>query len=209
MKKLIGLYFVIALMTFIFLAISVSQTPYFPWDLSFSRFIQKISFTPAIAVLTLLSNLGYGPVVDIWMGGLIILFALFNKRRESLALVFLAALESVFFFGLTKLINRPRPSSSLIHVVKHIGISGFPSGHVMLYTMVFGFLAYLSLKIRSKHLRLFLTVPCLLVIVSIGVARIYSGEHWPSDVLGAYLLGSLGLIVTVVFYEWSRRYFKR
>jgi undecaprenyl-diphosphatase len=45
------------------------------------------------------------------------------------------------------------------------------------------------------------------LIVLIGVSRIYLGEHWASDVLGSYLLGSLTLVVIIQFYLWGKTRF--
>jgi undecaprenyl-diphosphatase len=47
-------------------------------------------------------------------------------------------------------------------------------------------------------------------IALVGLSRIYLGEHWASDVLGAYLLGSLSLAATVALYRWGKtRFFVR
>ena len=37
-----------------------------------------------------------------------------------------------------------------------------------------------------------------------GVSRIYQGQHWFSDVMGAYLLGSVWLALTIKFYRWGK-----
>lgn len=209
MKILVRTYLIIAVPAFIFLAYLANQIPYFSWDLQISRTVQQVSFSPLISLFTWLTNLGYGPTVTYWIGGLVVLLFLVRKKLESLTIVFIAALESVFFFSLTRIVHRSRPSPDLIHVVNHLGISGFPSGHVMTYSMVFGFLLYLSLKIPNRYLKWLAVFFCSSVIVLIGIARIYSGEHWPSDILGAYLLGSIGLIIAIYLYQWSKRKFSR
>jgi membrane-associated phospholipid phosphatase len=43
--------------------------------------------------------------------------------------------------------------------------------------------------------------------IFIGASRIYLGAHWASDVLAAYLLGSLTLIVTIQIYLWGKTRF--
>jgi undecaprenyl-diphosphatase len=40
--------------------------------------------------------------------------------------------------------------------------------------------------------------------VMMGLSRIYQGQHWFSDVMGAYLLGSLWLALTIWIYRWGK-----
>ncbi len=46
-----------------------------------------------------------------------------------------------------------------------------------------------------------------LLIALIGLARVYSGEHWFSDVVGGYLFGSIWLVLTIRFYDWGKSRF--
>jgi len=49
-----------------------------------------------------------------------------------------------------------------------------------------------------------------LLVLLIGISRIYVGEHWASDVLGAYLLGTLTLVAIIQLYRWGKpRFFLR
>jgi undecaprenyl-diphosphatase len=45
------------------------------------------------------------------------------------------------------------------------------------------------------------------LVILIGISRIYVGEHWASDVLGAYLLATLTLVAVIWFYRWGKTRF--
>jgi undecaprenyl-diphosphatase len=42
------------------------------------------------------------------------------------------------------------------------------------------------------------------MVAMIGASRIYVGQHWASDVVGAYLLGSVWLALSVLIYRWGK-----
>jgi membrane-associated phospholipid phosphatase len=42
------------------------------------------------------------------------------------------------------------------------------------------------------------------MVALIGLSRIYVGQHWASDVLAAYLLGSVWLSLSILFYRWGK-----
>ena len=105
-------------------------------------------------------------------------------------------------------VGRPRPSKDLVRVVHSLSENSFPSGHVVHYVTFYGFLFY----VFFTHLRhgmwrnAALSLLAILVLM-IGPSRVYMGEHWPSDVGGAYLVGSLWLAVEIVAYlELKARY---
>jgi len=65
------------------------------------------------------------------------------------------------------------------------------------------FLSYTLLKERVVW-RSTLLIVLAFFVATIGVSRIYLGAHWFSDVLGAYLLGSLWLGACVMIYRWGK-----
>jgi membrane-associated phospholipid phosphatase len=106
------------------------------------------------------------------------------------------------------LIQRPRPTANLVHVFRILNSYSFPSGHVMFYVVFFGFLFFLAFALLKPSLvRNLLLLFFAVMILLIGVSRIYLGQHWASDVLGAYLLGSLTLVANIVFYRWGKSRF--
>jgi membrane-associated phospholipid phosphatase len=107
-----------------------------------------------------------------------------------------------------QMVGRPRPSADLVTVFKNLNDYSFPSGHVMFYIGFFGFLWFLAYILFKHSFRrtLFLVFLASLVAL-IGVSRSYLGQHWASDVLGAYLLGSLTLVVNILIYRWGKKRF--
>src|SRR5207253_1691808 len=112
----------------------------------------------------------------------------------------------VLFYSLALLVRRPRPTSDLVRVINEIPIPGFPSGHTVIFTSVFGFLWY---RVYISTLPFILRAPLLFflgaIILLIGPARVYSGEHWASDVFAGYLIGSIWLASTLKFFQWGKR----
>ncbi len=141
-----------------------------------------------------------------WIGGfpqfeilalVIIAFLAFRGfKREAgflgLALIFEAFLSS----GIKNFLQIQRPATSLL-----LDYS-FPSGHAFSSMVLFGFCAYLAFKlVKNKLIKWLIIVACIFLILTIGVSRVYVGDHYLIDVIGGYLLGLLILVVTIYGYE--------
>lgn len=123
-----------------------------------------------------------------------------GRRREGfvsagvLALLFVSPL-------LQWLIDRPRPPADLL-VIDPLSTPSFPSGHAYQSLIVFGLLLGLvAVFINRTWLCRSLQVFLILLILAIGLSRIYLGAHWPSDVLGSYVIGILVLLLLLRCYR--------
>jgi membrane-associated phospholipid phosphatase len=102
-------------------------------------------------------------------------------------------------------LHRPRPDG----VLRELPVSGFsyPSGHVLAATVIYGLLAYVLIRsIRSYLLRLFIIVLAVTMVLLVGISRVYFAVHYPTDVVGGVLLGSVILTVLVTAVEMTHRY---
>lgn len=87
---------------------------------------------------------------------------------------------------LKELVQRPRPED--INLVVETGFS-FPSGHSMVAMAFFGLLVWLVWHYeKDRTLRLACCAGFLLIILLIGISRIYLGVHYASDVLAGFCI---------------------
>lgn len=101
---------------------------------------------------------------------------------------------------------RPGPGTPQIRViVARIGGTSFPSGHVLNYMGVYGFLAFLAYTwLRPSAVRHIIVGAATFLIGLVGPSRIYLGHHWFTDVLASYLLGTAYLIGLSGLYRRMR-----
>ena len=110
------------------------------------------------------------------------------------------ALGTLLQQALKALVNRPRPVWP--DPVDSAHYASFPSGHAMTATVVCGLLLWL-LHDHGAGRAVWRTAMALAVIsvAGVGLTRVWLGVHWPSDVLGGWLLGALVVAVAVGAYE--------
>jgi undecaprenyl-diphosphatase len=100
--------------------------------------------------------------------------------------------------------RRPRPvaGKDLRVVAAELGGSSLPSGHVLTYMGVYGWMAVMADHlIRPLLLRRLIVAALTTLILAIGPSRIHLGHHWPTDVAASYLLGSSYLAAMLVAYR--------
>ena len=99
--------------------------------------------------------------------------------------------------------GRARPAPDEVRVTPgRIGGSSFPSGHVLIYTGVYGFLAFLiETLVRSGPIRRVATSVLVGLVTLVGPSRIYLGHHWFTDTVASYLLGTSYLLGLMAMYR--------
>lgn len=200
--------YVAALALFGVLAVTAHLYAYFAWDLRAARALQALSW-PGLAWLMRAASV-FGNGWHPWALTTATALALYLARRRSEAagLVFSAGGGELVNRIIKALIARPRPSAALVTVTYIERSESFPSGHVTFYVCFFGFLFFVAYALIgrgtvARRLVLALTATPVLLV---GCSRVYLGEHWPSDALGAYLLSGLWLALALHLYRrWKKR----
>lgn len=198
--RLFQAFLVIEIIAILVLTAFAKHYAFFPFDLYITREIQLINFYPLELLLLLLSWLGnfYPTVFSLVIGSLVFYFL---KRKDlALGLVISAMGAVLISETLKRIVNRPRPDPSLIHQIeKFTKDDSFPSGHVLYFIGFYGFLLVATFtSIKSKFWRNIISALLLLMIILIGISRIYKGAHWFSDTLASYLIGSIWLYIMVL-----------
>lgn len=140
--------------------------------------------------------------------GLLIAAAFVVARRRALGgIIVLGLLTLPLSLPLKALAGRPRPSAALDGVIVHeiASGSGFPSAHVLSYMAIVGFLGYLAATRLRGPLRPPLVLLAAAILILIGPARIYLGEHWFADVLASYALGLTCLVGLIALHRRAGR----
>ena len=193
---------------FAVLTFCVKTMPSFAIDLQITKAIQLINFPLFASFMSLVSWPGSGPQLVVITALIILLIYSFGLRWESVMALVAASFSTGINLMVKDLIQRPRPTSNLVNVFAKLTDSSFPSGHVMFYIGFYGFMGFLAFSLQKPSLkRSFLVALFGGLVVLIGASRIYLGQHWASDVLGAYLLGSLTLEAYIQIYLWGKTRF--
>lgn len=126
----------------------------------------------------------------------------FKERDKWGILFFLIAVGGggLLTLLLKNLYERERPSIN--PEIDAIGFS-FPSGHSMGSVIFYGFVMYLVLRSSRSELFKGLAISMMgVLVVLIGISRIYLGAHFPSDVLAGFIAGAIWLILSILALEW-------
>ena len=90
---------------------------------------------------------------------------------------------------------RPRPNE--FRIIEETGFS-FPSGHSMVSMAFYGYFIYLICKnVKNKYLKYTLCVLLSILILIIGLSRIYLGVHYASDVVAGLCFSMAYLIFMI------------
>jgi membrane-associated phospholipid phosphatase len=139
----------------------------------------------------------------------LIIWYLFVRKHKwySIKVPTIAISSVVMMLGLKQLFGRERPLIPLLEAAR--GYS-FPSGHAFMSTTFYGLLAYIVWQdVKHPILRWVLLILLVLLVLTIGLSRIYLRVHYTSDVLAGLSLGIVWLVISITVIRrmeiWSKR----
>jgi len=153
-------------------------------DIPLATFLTRAGTFPVYFVLCLVA-IGFGLARRAWLSRVLIsVIALIVTWQVSDGF-------KVFFY-------RARPEHWFVF---HETSAAYPSGHAVLSTTFYGFWAYLAWRSSLPAAARYAIVALATVwILAIGWSRLALGAHFPTDVLGGYLLGGSALCFEIAAY---------
>ena len=147
----------------------------------------------------------FGFEIPIVLGVAIFIVALIRKyRKEAFVFALVVGMAPVIDGILKRVIQRPRPP---FFPLVSAGSYSFPSGHALTSFVFYATLTYFIYYFtKNKRLTAISAICFSLLILLIGISRIYLGVHYPTDVLTGWLIGLCWLSgVFLVIYRHGRR----
>ncbi|MGI6425813.1 MAG: VTT domain-containing protein [Tepidanaerobacteraceae bacterium] len=129
---------------------------------------------------------------------LCLLLVYFFYKNNIYSVMSLSAFAGSFLlqWGFKSFYKRPRISigSNLTDFFSY----SFPSGFIVLYTALFGYVAFLLLRSKNKFRKITILTLWICLMLIVSISRVYAGISYPSDVLAGFLLGGLWLAICIV-----------
>ncbi len=145
--------------------------------------------------MTAVSSVGLGTPLVI-LGATVALGEALHQRYFHAAIILASLLSLPAFYALKQLVRRARPVTDF---VRDTGLHdySFPSGHSTASMAVYGVLAYMALQDLPHPWNYVVCGALVFLIFFIGISRVYLGAHFPSDVLGGWLVGLIIISILV------------
>jgi undecaprenyl-diphosphatase len=165
--------------------------------------------TPALNQLSLIAS-NLGATQDILIVSVVTCVVFLAVTRRWRPVVFTAVVmlgELAAFLTVAAVVKRPRPD--VTHLDTNLPTSAFPSGHMAATTCLYVGIAILVIGHARGWWRYLFLVPAVVMPVMIAVARMYRGEHHPTDILSSLLFAALWLTAATIFIKPNQDAFRR
>ena len=161
-------------------------------DLAHNFLVKTLRNDILTIIMKFITNLGSGLVLVLIS---LTIFVIVKDKRKGISVIINLLLITVINLLLKIIIQRPRPDG--FNMIIETGYS-FPSGHSMISTAFYGFLIYLLYKnIKNKVLKNIICITLFVIILLIGISRIYLGVHYARDVIGGFFISIAYLIIFI------------
>lgn len=195
---------VISLLLFVWLALLVKLGRTSGLDLAARAAVHRGS-TPIVTQMMMhASNIGSPRNMAVFAAGLATALLLLRQRRAAVLTIIGAAGAVLLEITTKPLFRRGRPVPFFGYPPIHT--YAFPSGHSLVGCTVLVMVAVVAgRKLTGGVARVVVAAAAVSATVLIGYSRIYLGVHYPTDVLGGFVLACAWLFILLGLDRWLDR----
>jgi undecaprenyl-diphosphatase len=116
-------------------------------------------------------------------------FLLLQGRYHTALVVLVASAGGEIANSILKSVfMRPRPE--VVPHLRDVFSPSFPSGHAMQSAIIYLTLGAMMMRIAERRLtKIYCLGVAVLLTLLVGISRVYLGVHYPSDVIGGWIVG--------------------
>lgn len=170
------------------------------FDWAVFKFFESLWNPVLDVIMTIITYLGNAGIF--WL--LLAVCLLIPKKTRKLGIYAFAGIAITWIFNdliLKEIIQRPRPFNfdgwpetfTYPNLVSKPSSWSFPSGHT---ASSFGTAIPLLMRMKKKY-----SIPLVVLAFLIGISRIYVHVHYPTDVIGGIVVGTVCGILSVIFID--------
>jgi undecaprenyl-diphosphatase len=148
----------------------------------------------------IVSNLGATQdILIVSVAACVVFVAVTRHWRPVIFLAVVMFGELAAFLAVAYIVKRPRPD--VPHLDSNLPTSAFPSGHMAATTCLYVGIAILVIGHARGWWRYLFLIPAIVMPVAVALARMYRGEHHPTDILASVLFAALWLTATTMLIK--------
>lgn len=189
------------LLLVVLLGVAVANGVTLAIDVAIIRAVRDPSLVAPLAFLQPVTQLGGTPAMAVVAVAVLLAEGVAGRPRRGVAAALTVGLAATVNGGIKRVVDRARPDL-LPPIMAEAGYS-FPSGHSASAMVAYGVVAVLIARRAwlPRWLRTAAAACCVGAVGLVGLSRVYLGVHFPSDVLGGWLLGG---VIVLLFAELTR-----
>ncbi|MGB5969134.1 MAG: phosphatase PAP2 family protein [Spirulinaceae cyanobacterium] len=173
----------------------------FSFDKTILLWIHQFANPTLDTLMVNITRLG-NPNIVVCIALLVLAILWWQHYRQEAKIFFLNCLGGVILsYGLKLAFSRTRPQLWKL-LISETSYS-YPSGHALGSIVIYGFLSYLLATHYPKYAKIFYFVAAILIL-AIGLSRLYLGVHWPTDVIAGYGVGFLWITFCITMLNLQK-----
>lgn len=199
--------FWILIISFILFSILINTYPTITlWDRSLILYVQKLLIIIPNSIPIAFDGILYLPMLIVPIILLSVYFIIKKKYFDIIYLISIPLITYGISSSLKLIVERPRPPIEMHLLANQDGFS-FVSNHTIITFCLWGMIAYYLINYcHNKFIKHSVIYIAILWSILIGFSRIWLGVHNPTDVIAAYLLGGILLIIYIKVREFIEKY---